>query len=97
MEQLYTRRDFKDLGRNLSLKGQCFSSLFKKFFSISATFSTGILEKSKGWKIILNVTEIWVKRLLEDLFVDPAAKVDPMFTKKSLNDSLNDCKSRPGL
>ena len=25
--------------------------------------------------------------LLEDLFVDSAAKVGPMFTKKSLNDS----------
>lgn len=29
----------------------------------------------------------YVLTLLEDLFVDSAAKVGPMFTKKSLNDS----------
>ena len=29
----------------------------------------------------------YVLTLLEDLFVDPVAKVRPMFTKKSLNDS----------
>ena len=29
----------------------------------------------------------YVLTLLEDLFVDPAAKVGPTFTKKSLNDS----------
>ena len=43
---------------------------------VSATFSTGILENRKAGKLF------WML-----LIVDSAAKVGPMFTKKSLNDS----------
>ena len=79
----HTRRDFKDLGRNL-IKASAFRHF--KIFNVNATFSSGILENRKAGELFCLLLR-YVLMLLEDLFVDSAAKVGPMFTKKSLNDS----------
>ena len=57
-----------------------------KFFNVSATFSTGILENRKVGKLFWMLLR-YVLMLLEDLFVDSPAKVGSTFTKKSLKDS----------
>ena len=57
-----------------------------EFLSVSTTFSTGIWENWKARKLFWMLLR-YALTLLEDPFVDPAAKVGPMFTKKSLNDS----------